>query len=129
LYLLSPVRLRMGEGARRAKRFTLNRLDEGSYLPEECAIGLCTMKYPMPNKRATKKGEWHDPDDAPDMTTPYWEARFKDAIVSRGIPILPTRKVSVAIELDADVLAAFKEKGPRWQSRINEVLKEWLAKA
>ena len=86
------------------------------------------MKYQMPNKRATKKGEWHDPDDAPDMSTPYWDERFKDAVVSKGQPILPTRKVSVTIELDADVLVAFRAQGPRWQSQVNEVLKEWLAR-
>jgi uncharacterized protein (DUF4415 family) len=97
-------------------------------LLKECAIRFCTMKYLMPNKRATKKGEWHDPDDAPDMSTPYWVAKFKDAVISHGKPILPAQKVSVTIELDADILAAFKKKGPRWQSRINEALKEWLAR-
>ena len=86
------------------------------------------MKYPMPNKRATKKGEWHDPDDAPDMTTPYWQERLTTAMYSVGVPAIPTRKVSVTIDLDADILVKFKEGGPGWQTRINEVLKEYLAR-
>ena len=35
-------------------------------------------------------------------------------------------KVLVRIELDLDVLNAFKATGKGWQTRINEALKEWL---
>jgi len=34
------------------------------------------------------------------------------------------RKVSVRIQLDADVLAAFKATGQDWEERINAVLRE-----
>lgn len=71
---------------------------------------------------------WIDPDEIPDMTTPYWEKKFNEAPVSRGRPILPVTKVSTTIRLDADIIEKFRAQGPRWQSRINEVLKEWLAR-
>ena len=71
---------------------------------------------------------WEDPDDAPDLSTPYWQEIIAKTPVTRGRPKLSVTKQSTTIRLDADVLAAFKLKGPRWQSRINEVLKEWLAR-
>ena len=82
----------------------------------------------MTAKKNTIQKEWVDPDDAPDLSTPYWQEQFAKARVTRGRPKLSVTKRSTTIRLDEDVLAAFKQKGPRWQSRINEVLKEWLAK-
>jgi uncharacterized protein (DUF4415 family) len=41
---------------------------------------------------------------------------------TRGPQKAPT-KVSTTIRLDAKVIDFFKAKGPRWQSRINDVLK------
>jgi uncharacterized protein (DUF4415 family) len=37
-----------------------------------------------------------------------------------------SRKVSRTIRLDADILAAFREKGEGWQTRVNAALREWL---
>lgn len=71
---------------------------------------------------------WVDPDEIPDLSPPYWIEKFKNAPVSRGRPILPVTKVSTTIRLDADIIETFRAQGPRWQSRINEVLKEWLAR-
>jgi uncharacterized protein (DUF4415 family) len=79
------------------------------------------------NKKDTAPS-WVDPDEIPDLSTPYWFEKFKDAPVSRGRPILPVTKVSTTIRLDADIIEKFRAQGPRWQSRINEVLKEWLAR-
>ena len=36
-------------------------------------------------------------------------------------------KEQVAIRLDPDVLGAFRDGGPGWQTRMNAALKEWLA--
>ncbi|HEX5372472.1 MAG TPA: BrnA antitoxin family protein [Aquabacterium sp.] len=44
----------------------------------------------------------------------------------RGRPALDKPKEHVNIRLDADVLGAFKETGAGWQTRINQVLREWL---
>jgi uncharacterized protein (DUF4415 family) len=36
-------------------------------------------------------------------------------------------KVSTTIRLDPEIVQAFRAEGPGWQSRINEVLRQWLA--
>lgn len=36
-------------------------------------------------------------------------------------------KEQVAIRLDQDVVGALRASGPGWQTRVNAVLKEWLA--
>jgi uncharacterized protein (DUF4415 family) len=43
-----------------------------------------------------------------------------------GRPKATTTKISTTIRLDADVLAAFKATGHGWQTRLNQVLREWL---
>lgn len=65
-------------------------------------------------------------DDAPDLSTPYWQERFAKAEIKRGRPKLEARKVSTTIRLDADVLERFKAEGPGWQTRINEALRKAL---
>jgi uncharacterized protein (DUF4415 family) len=44
---------------------------------------------------------------------------------ARGKNKNPTKE-QVAIRLDPEVLAAFRAKGPGWQTRMNTALKEWL---
>ena len=44
---------------------------------------------------------------------------------ARGKNKNPTKQ-QVAIRLDPEVLAAFRAKGPGWQTRMNSILKEWL---
>jgi uncharacterized protein (DUF4415 family) len=80
------------------------------------------------NKRSTAPAS-QDPDDAPDLSAPKWKKKIAAAAVKRGRPKLATTKISTTIRLDADVLASFRKKGPRWQSRINNALKEWLKQA
>ena len=72
---------------------------------------------------------WIDPDEIPDLSTLEWQAKFAKAIVSRGRPKLDSPKVSTTLRLDADVIAQFKAKGPKWQTRINDALREWLKQA
>ena len=45
---------------------------------------------------------------------------------ARGKNKNPTKQ-QVAIRLDQEVIAAFRADGPGWQSRMNEVLKDWVA--
>ena len=80
--------------------------------------------------------EWQDPDDAPDLSTPYWKTKFEEAdlyhgdvLIRRGRPTSESPKISTTIRLDADILEKFRAQGPKWQSRINEALREWLKKA
>ena len=73
------------------------------------------------NRQPSEPG--YDEDDAPDLSTPEWQARFATVPVRRGRPPLDRPKVSTTIRLDADVLEKFRATGPGWQSRINEILK------
>ncbi|MBC7857974.1 MAG: BrnA antitoxin family protein [Burkholderiaceae bacterium] len=51
--------------------------------------------------------------------------RRKGAVFLRADQGSPL-KISTTIRFDADVLAAFKATGDGWQTRMNDVLKEWL---
>ncbi|WP_322325857.1 BrnA antitoxin family protein [Cypionkella sp.] len=63
-------------------------------------------------------------DDIPDLTTPYWAAKFAAARVQRGRPKSTAPKISTTLRLDPEVLEAFKSSGPGWQSRMNEALRK-----
>lgn len=39
---------------------------------------------------------------------------------------VPPRKIQVSIRLDADVVTYFKRLGPRYQTRINQVLRQFV---
>lgn len=75
------------------------------------------------NRRETKT-DWVDPDDAPDLSTSYWQAKLDVAEVRRGRPRAAHPKVSTTIRLDADVLDHFKAGGKGWQTRINAALRK-----
>jgi uncharacterized protein (DUF4415 family) len=57
---------------------------------------------------------------------PEWAEKFKAAKVRRGRRPSAAPKVSTTIRLDPDIVAAFRDEGPGWQSRINAALQEWL---
>jgi uncharacterized protein (DUF4415 family) len=44
---------------------------------------------------------------------------------SRGRPKTDQPKMLVSLRLDADIIRAFREEGPGWQTRINAVLGRW----
>lgn len=58
-----------------------------------------------------------DPDAAP-ILTKEWFAQ------AEWVP--PLTKKGVFIRLDPDVIAWFKEGGPRYQTRMNAVLRAWM---
>ncbi len=58
-----------------------------------------------------------DPDAAPIMDEAWW----REATL-----VLPATKVPVSVRLDRDVLEWFKQQGPRYQSRINAVLRAYM---
>jgi len=61
------------------------------------------------------------------------EAFGTDAAVmlkrGRGRPAKPDRKVNQTLRLDADVLDAYRQSGPGWQTRINQVLRDHMDEA
>ena len=79
------------------------------------------------NKRSTARA-FADPDDAPDLSTPRWKAKFDAAPVKRGRPKAERPKVSTTLRLDADVLNHFRSLGPGWQTRINSTLRQVMKK-
>ncbi|MGD0563426.1 MAG: BrnA antitoxin family protein [Roseiarcus sp.] len=65
-------------------------------------------------------------DDAPDLSAPEWQKKFQAAKVRRGRKPSEAPKISTTIRLDPDVITAFRDQGPGWQSRINAALQDWL---
>lgn len=80
----------------------------------------------MSGNEKNLESDWQDPDDVPDLSTPEWQAIFDKFPVRRGRPPIEAPKVSTTIRLDADLLEAFRAEGPGWQTRINEVLRQYL---
>ena len=77
----------------------------------------------MTENRKPMAPEWVDPDDAPDMSTPYWVERIAKAKVQRGRPKAASTKISTTIRLSPEVIEYFKAGGPGWQGRIDEALR------
>jgi uncharacterized protein (DUF4415 family) len=78
-----------------------------------------TLKSPKTtsNKRV-------DPDNPP-----WSEEMLGTPVLKRGRgPQKAPTKVLTAIRLDADVVAFFREQGPGYQTRINEVLRKSVEK-
>ncbi len=49
-------------------------------------------------------------------------------IVKRGRPAGSGNKISTTVRFDSDVIDAFRAGGPGWQTRMNDVLRDWLIK-
>jgi uncharacterized protein (DUF4415 family) len=62
-------------------------------------------------------------DDAPELTEEF----FKKA-KRVGRPISSHSKRRVKLQLDSDVVAILRKSGKGWQTRINDILREWLEK-
>lgn len=45
-----------------------------------------------------------------------------------GRPRKPDRKIALTLRLDPDIVAALKASGPGWQTRINAILRQTLAR-
>lgn len=68
------------------------------------------------------------PDPAP---TPAEAAELSEIvreIARQGLPAAP-RKAAISLRLDAEVLDWFKAQGPGYQTRINAVLRAFMAAA
>lgn len=78
----------------------------------------------MTANKSSTVADWADLDDAPDLSTPDWAAKFASVKVQRGRPLAVSPKISTTIRLDADVLEKLRAGGPGWQSRVNAILRE-----
>lgn len=57
------------------------------------------------------------PEELRDLPTDFWD---------EAVPVLPVTKVPISLRVDADVLEFFRESGPRYQSRMNAVLRSYM---
>jgi uncharacterized protein (DUF4415 family) len=94
----------------------------------------------MPAKKRGSKRVWRDPDDAPEWS----EAQFARAELAvagkvlqpaqgtltrrRGRPKKPDAKLHIHIRLSPQVLGYFRATGSGWQTRIDNVLRQWVSR-
>ena len=85
---------------------------------------------PEPDLTDPDNPEWTEEDFAralpPESLGDEVLAHFPNTLRRLGRPPSPpgARKVEVKLRLDPDVLAAWRESGPGWQTRINAALRE-----
>jgi len=53
-------------------------------------------------------------------------AEFKDIDWADAVVISPGKKVPISIRVDSEVLDFFKDEGPGYQRRINQVLRSYI---
>jgi uncharacterized protein (DUF4415 family) len=80
----------------------------------------------MAEDRAITAAAKADPDAQP--LTPAQLKAMVPARALRGRPPLESKKQLVSIRYSPEVLAYFKSTGDGWQSRMDSVLKEYIAK-
>lgn len=94
----------------------------------------------MPAKKRALRRVWVDPEDAPQWT----QEQFDRAEVAlggdilepaqgtltrpRGRPRKADAKMHIHIRLSPQVVGHFRATGPGWQTRIDEVLRRWVAR-
>ncbi len=61
--------------------------------------------------------ERSSPEELRDLPDDFWD---------EAVPVLPSTKVPISLRVDADVLQFFRETGPRYQSRMNAVLRSYM---
>lgn len=66
-----------------------------------------------------------DEDDRP-LNGKELQTGLVAALKKRGRPVGSGTKEQVAIRFDRDVISAFRNSGPGWQTRMNEALRDWL---
>jgi uncharacterized protein (DUF4415 family) len=94
----------------------------------------------MTAKKRDSKRVWADPDDAPAWRREQFE-RAEVAIGGqvvepaqgtltrpRGRPKKADAKVHIHIRLSPQVLGYFRATGPGWQTRIDDVLRQWVSR-
>jgi uncharacterized protein (DUF4415 family) len=78
------------------------------------------LDAPVPFDATT---EPYDPNDEAAVAAYWAKATVKRG---RGRPAAEVKRPTLNMRVDAEVLEAFKATGPGWQTRINEVLKDWV---
>jgi len=87
-------------------------------------LALEAMKTPPPGGYYVWDGV--DEDERP-LTKEEMRAGIELA-KKRGRPVGSGNKEQVSIRLDSEVLSALRATGRGWQTKINEVMRDWVAK-
>ncbi|MDR1367426.1 MAG: BrnA antitoxin family protein [Candidatus Accumulibacter sp.] len=75
---------------------------------------------------------WIDPDDAPELDDDFFERADEyvgEKLIRRGRPVGSVKaspKRQTTIRFDPEVLEGLRATGKGWQTRANDVLREWL---
>lgn len=64
-----------------------------------------------------------------ERTSPPHLADLPDDFWGQAELVAPQPKQAISLRVDQDVLAWFKEQGPRYQTRINAVLRAYVSRA
>lgn len=59
-------------------------------------------------------------------TSPPELAHLPDDFWDSAVLVEPVRKQAISLRVDEDVLSWFRESGPRYQSRMNAVLRSYM---
>lgn len=57
------------------------------------------------------------PPELAELPPEFWDS---------AVPVVPSPKTPISLRVDDDVLAWFRETGPRYQSRMNAVLRSYM---
>ena len=95
----------------------------------------------MSAKKRDTESDWIDPDDAPEWTDEMFDRaqvavggkvvrEATGTVTRRGRPpVGDAPKQQVTLRLAPKVIDYFKQGGEGWQTRLNETLEEYVAKA
>ena len=78
----------------------------------------------MTGNKPSTATDWTDPDDAPDLSTPEYQAKLAATPVRRGRPKSESPKVRVGFRLSADLVEKIWASGKGYNVRVEKVLRE-----
>ncbi|MDQ3074823.1 MAG: BrnA antitoxin family protein [Pseudomonadota bacterium] len=80
----------------------------------------------MTVNKTVMDSDWVDPDDAPELDDEWFDKAdlmIGDKVIRKGRPPGSTKR-AVSLRLDEEVIAYFRESGPGWQTRMNDMLRK-----
>jgi uncharacterized protein (DUF4415 family) len=81
----------------------------------------------MTAKKHSTAADWTDPDDAPDLSTPEYRAKFAATKVKRGRPKVVSPKTHISFRLAAEIVDSIKATGRGYNARVEQALRAAFA--
>ncbi|MHB8483604.1 MAG: BrnA antitoxin family protein [Nitrospiria bacterium] len=79
------------------------------------------------NLKRKSKTDWDRVDSLDDQAIDYSETpELENAFFEKAVLKMPEPKTLVTIRLDRDILEWFKKQGPKYQTRINALLRAYV---